>query len=493
MKTYREMADRVRARGEAIRAENERKHRRTVGTLIPSCLCLVLVAALIGGAVMHRPDTPPPPVDGTTDDLLVTWEGATTSPPSGETNSPETTPPIGGTVDYLSATDLTDTQVDGVPFQYTAGSGSYGPSAAPPAFQFQGHIHVVVQAVEEYAGIRETLVEYGGHFTHTYRLFRMKVLDPLNSGLSGEFLYLLPEHLKGDLTAYDALLIAMTQLPRGYVLRCDDRLTAYEYLFVDDQNHPELGNIIAFTDEVFDESLWQDRSWIYGYQFAQSDLDEGGKYLLVSRGSTLQEALKRRKEQGDLGGTVTHPNPTTAEEKAMMDYIQPFKNGVFAPYASPWTDVIYHRYINGCPTSERIVFHADGTVTTSGGRFEAADLEGLPNLARYIEGLDLSAFRPQHTDPTGKDGGACSAIGWYEKTADGHVYAIVRLAWTYYFSGYDEEACLYLNYEWYDETFILLDETGDHVVSREELTELIGENRNIYSGQYGTPIEMPLG
>ena len=27
------------------------------------------------------------------------------------------------------------------------------------------------------------------------------------------------------------------------------------------------GNILAFTDGVFDESLWQNENWLFGYQF----------------------------------------------------------------------------------------------------------------------------------------------------------------------------------------------------------------------------------
>lgn len=39
--------------------------------------------------------------------------------------------------------------------------------------------------------------------------------------------------------------------------------------------------------------------------------------------------------------------------------------------------------------------------------------------------------------------------------------------------------------EYYDETFILLDETGDYIVSREELIELIGDKYKIFHGEYG--------
>jgi hypothetical protein len=75
-----------------------------------------------------------------------------------------------------------------------------------------------------------------------------------------------------------------------------------------------------------------------------------------------------------------------------------------------------------------------------------------------------------------------SAVGWYEKTDSG-VYSIVRIAWQFW-EWYEYEHYTAV-LEYYDETFILLDETGDHIISREELTELIGQNRNIYYGEYG--------
>ena len=124
------------------------------------------------------------------------------------------------------------------------------------------------------------------------------------------------------------------------------------------------------------------------------------------------------------------------------------------------------------------------TITSSDYRFEDADFENLPDLAAYIESVDLSQIAPQHTDPSGKILIFNSAVGWYEKTENG-VYSIVRIAWRYF-----EEDNYHMEY--YDETFILLDETGDHIISREALIELIGDNRNISYKEYGVGIELPM-
>jgi len=463
MKTYEEMAQSALMRGKAIRKQQKKWNKIVFGTISGLAVCcLVLLAFSIGGS----------------------------KPMKGPMNY--------GTVSFLSVPGKKDTVISGEPFRYLAGAqepGANGPSAAPPRFQFMhGYIHVVARAVEEYPNTYETLNEYGSVQTHEYRLFRMEVMDPLQSGMEGTFFYLLPIHLKGDLTQYDALLISMFQLPKNYVLRNGDQVTAFEYLFADPYDEPQLGNIIAFTDGVFDESLWQDRSWFYGYQFAERMLDEDNGDLLVSRGSTLEEALQRREVQIEEWGErakivqVRHYDFQTEAAQDAMAYLQPFENGVFVPeriISHYRQDYRIRRFINGCPTNEWI--HIDSeeeTVTASQYRFEDADYENLPDISAYIASLDLSQIAPQNTDTEGKVLIYNSAAGWYEKT-ENEIYAIVRIAWRYF-----QEGDVYTQY--YDETFILLDKTGDHIISREELIELIGENRNISHEEYGVAISMPM-
>lgn len=450
MKTYDEMAQSALERGKALR--KQRKKWMLIGAVSVCCLVCLLVFGM------------------------------------GRTESY-------GTVKYLS---VTNQAVSGKAFLGKEVNGGGG-QGCPPAFEFSfGYLHVVARAVEEYPEVYESLNDYGSAKTARYRLFRMEVIDPLDSGLEGDFYYVLPAHLKGDLTKYDALLISMEQLVKNYVLRHGDQLTAFEYLFADPGDHPELGNMIAFTDGIFDESLWQDKSWNYGYQFGRDYLDVeyrdkliGGKDMLVERGSTLEEALRRRQEQADKWNgwpqntqvqQVVFPKE---EAKAAMEYIEPFVNGVFVPRGN--RDSFYRRYINGCPTNEWISIWAgegDERVETSPYRFEAEDLEGLADLSAYIAKLDLSQFAPQHTDLTGKELIYNTAVGWYEKTESG-VYSVVRIVWRYL----DSENCYV---EYHDETFILLDENNARLISREELLGLIGKNQNIYQDEYGAPIHMPM-
>lgn len=464
MKTYEEMAQSALKRGKAIRKQQNKMNKILLGIVSGLLVCCIVFLLAFGMGERGR----------------------------------HTDGPLNyGQISYLSVDNKIGIHKTGKSFQYIAGTanpGGNGPSSAPPRFEFKhGYIHVVAKAIEE-VGTYETLNAYGSTQTYSYRVFAMQVIDSLQSGMetgmAGTFFYLLPAYLQGDLTQYDALLISMTQLPKNFVLRGGDVLTADDYIFADPQDCPQLGNIIAFTDGVFDEALWQDRSWSYGYQFARHQLDENDDTLLVSRGSTLEEALQRRQAQIEEWGewakhqTVKHYDFQSEAAKQAMVYVMPFENGVYVPERISQNYRV-RRYINGCPTNEWIFIKYDTeTVTYSDYRFEDADFENLLDLSSYITSLDLSQIAPQHTDPSGKILIFNSAVGWYEKTETG-VYSIVRIAWRYY-----AEDDYYMEY--YDETFILLDETGDHIISREELIELIGDNQNISYEEYGVGIEMPM-
>ena len=292
-----------------------------------------------------------------------------------------------GQVLYLSVDNKTDTGITALAFQHIVGTsnpnGNNTTSSTPPVFGFStSEINVVAKAVKE-LGEYEALNEYGSTKTKQYRLFLMEVIDPLQSGLDGTFYYALPAHLKGDLTQYDALLIAMSQRPKNFVLRNGGSLTAFDYLFGDHYDQPELGNMIAFTDGIFDESLWQDRSWRYGYQFAKRLLNENRG--MARRGSTLEEVLQRRQERMEKTKQVKHIAFQTEAAQQLMDYLKPYENGVFAPVGDSWvtdywSEYWVRRYINGCPTNEwyQIDYETE-EVEASEYRFEDADFEKLPD------------------------------------------------------------------------------------------------------------------
>ena len=343
-----------------------------------------------------------------------------------------------------------------------------------------------------------------------YRLIRFNVIQSIQGeAIPQEFLYLLPAHLLVDMTPYDTFFLSMSQVgTTDYVMRNDtqNRIEALPLpVFGDYQDSPELGNVIAFTDGVFNEGLWQNESWIYGYQFGRGYLDhpEQGS-LVVFRGCTEEDTLQAIKEQIHSYSHKIPPvvslNFTSEEAVAAINFVKPFENGVFAQelnrYYNPPT-MVYRRYINGCQTDETITINLETEeVTYSEVRYSEEDMATMPDIALLVSELaaqykESTPTPPRHIPTEEQNLFDLRVYGWYAKVGD-TVYGIIRTSWIY-----SELAALegYMYPYWmyyYDDVYLLLAPAQDspRMIDREELIELVGSRRNIYTGEYGTAKEM---
>ncbi len=372
---------------------------------------------------------------------------------------------------------------------YSGNLGSSPTQNAPPSFEFnRDGVAVTARVVEELPNIYQSLNEYGLAVTKKYRVFKMQTTSSLESSMPKEFYYALPSELKGDLAKYDTLLLSLTTQGKNYVLKntTENKLEAFESLYTAPNDEAEFGNVIAFSNGVFDEELWKDKSWRNGYQFARLYLENGEneEALLVRRGSTLAEALQIL-GNNDIDysfGTLYFKHHQTDEVSKALEYVKPFENGVFVPSRNGY-DIIYRRYIGGCPTNEWISVNIkNNTVKKSKESFNDGDFESLPDITDYIGKMNISDYSPQHTDTAEKKLLYNYATGWYEKTANG-VCSVVKIAWCYTDEGY--------NYKYYDESFVLLTSDGAKNISKDELIKLIGPNIYISCVEYGVPVEMP--
>ncbi len=403
-----------------------------------------------------------------------------------------------GDIVILDSSSKISVTVNGTAAKYTGSEPEEGYIAAPRVGFNEEGIVLVAKAIEELTTSYRALSDYGSVYSRDYRIFVMKVIDPLESGMIEDFYYALPAELSGDLMKYDFLLLTMDHMGNDYVLEDAERglLTSFNMLF-DSYESPELGNIIPFTNGIFDETLWQNEGWDFGYQFIGPILDAGeASDLLVTRDSPIGDAITRlygkweeKKAAYAARGEVYLPRMPKdldyefAEAREAAEFVKPFENGVFiANNSSPnSTRMQYRRYIGGCPTNEYIIIDTNTeAVRYSEMRFDDEDFKALPDIAAYIGSIDLSSVQPQNTDTDGKKLLFNSANGWYEKTESG-VYAIVKISWLYV-----EENDSFIRYM--DESFILLEKERARLISREELIALIGENRNIYTGEYGKRI-----
>ena len=125
-----------------------------------------------------------------------------------------------------------------------------------------------------------------------YRLVKMEVLETLHGeNMPQYFLYLIPSSLYVDLSVYDALLISMKQCgTEHYVLKntTQNKMEAFNCpVFRDSSDKCDFGCVIAFSDGIFDETLWQNEKWSYGYQFGKRNLDSPQDEKSVVRISKL--------------------------------------------------------------------------------------------------------------------------------------------------------------------------------------------------------------
>ncbi len=458
--------------------------------------------------------------------LSVPWimkgvEPTVTFPHDTGTNDPlteETDPPIEAPLPLLNAT-VSPEKLTGSSLSFVVGSSTstdFGVSAAPPAFEFDFLAYVVkAKAVEV---LPDTYYELNVSSTvrpTAYRLIRMQTLESIRGdAMPEEFLYLMRADLVTDLTVYDSLIISMSQHGvENYVLRNGDKQVMEAFplkLFRDPEDQPELGNMIAFTDGIFDESLWQNESWLFGYQFARHDLDDPGDYLVVYRGCTEEytvgciladiEEWEAHMESHGWGYSIPSVcalDFKTEEAKAALAYVQPFENGIFSQQFGGQGSVVFRRYINGCQTEETITIHlTTEEVTYSEVRYTQEELAGIGDVAGQLVGLaEVYANEipvPLHVDPEGKELRCLNLYGWYAKAED-KIYGVIKTTWIYleefFANGYS-----YPFYNaYYDDSYLLYDpETAAwSAISRDDIAALLG-TRNVYQGSYGEGEELPM-
>ena len=452
---------------------------------IAACF-LLIVSAIIVVPMLREDDPGIIPEPGTTENPVV--------------NPPDYTPII------FDAT-VSPEHLNGNSLEFIVGSSvaiSGGESAAPPAFQFSHGIAVKAKVVKNHPDKYYKLDVSSDYYPTAYRLIQMETIEVISGeNVPQYFLYLIPEYVYVDMSVYDSLLISMTQLGvENYVLknRTQNQMESFELsIFADYQDHPELGNIIAFTDGVFDESLWQNDTWRYGYQFAEMYLDNPEhSHLVVARGDSESEVISAIKEQYDAWYnnhtlSVKTLGFTTQAAKDALEYVKPFANGVFSQTYLPYNgsgELIFRRYINGCQTEETIrIDLLTEEVTYSEVRYTKEDMEQIENISahlsekanEYMEQLPT----PPHTDPEGKELLCLNLYAWYVKV-DGKLYGVIKTAWRY-----KEKDDWFIQY--YDDSYVLYDMTAGTAtdISRDDLVNIVG-TRNVYRGEYGIGIEMPM-
>ena len=467
--------------------------------IIAACLALLLCTAILLPLLMVPDPTLPPDTtsEDTTSADFSTQDSATED---FTTDSGPGAPYVPTPVGVATAPDALGG--DGLVFISGSSTSIEGGQAEPPLFEFQSTSLVVKAKVVQ--SLPDTYYKLDNPSTRkptAYRLIQMQTLKVLHGeNLPETFLYLLPEYLFVDMSVYDCLYISMTQIGiEQYILRNGTQNTVQAFdlpVFADYQGLPQLGNIIAFSDGVFDESLWQNESWFYGYQFARFSLDNPSSHapLVVYRGYTEQQTEDAiaseieawREWRGDAYSAPSPllPDRFSQEIKEVLAYVAPFENGVFSQTIQNGNTLIFRRYINGVQTEETVRIDPDTQeITYSDVRYTQEDYEKMENLAPHVSALAAAYAQqsptPPRVDPTGKKLYSLSVFGWYVKTENG-IYGIIKTVWIY--TSREEYTFAY-----YDDDYTVYDAQNATVyknLTPEEVKDITGDSRNVYHGDY---------
>lgn len=274
-----------------------------------------------------------------------------------------------------------------------------------------------------------------------YRILRLRVRDAiLGENMPDEIYYLLPNFLSTDLKEYDSLVMTVRQQGcENFVMinETQGRAEAFSFLFSSGSYDPDQGAVLAFNNGELDMSLWEKEGWDHD----KRDGIDAPMYLLSDKcpqypgkiGRNLKQTKHAILEQWEVEsprGVITNPDSVHAlrtydsldwaEARQTLNYVQPFRNGVFVQVAHNGTHNSYEyaRYINGFRTNEWYGIHSnDQSVHSSDVHFTDDDLHQLPNPHRAIEALSQTTTR---IDPeTGNQLVFCGIQGFYEKSKSG--------------------------------------------------------------------------
>ena len=456
---------------------------------LAACFALILGAVIIGP--MLKGDGPVTPPDDPNDSLI---------------NPPIKQPPSVSTM--VSGNKLTGKQELLYGEYESETEGNY--DMIPPGFG----IHTVVEA--EVIEVLPDTYYFAASYYLPFHVARLRVIDQIRGeGLPEEIYLLYPYYDTDVFDGYERFVFGLSQVGvENYLLvnQTQGRLDYFSNMFeVAGVRDLGYGSVIAFNDGRVDESFFEKvehfTGKIGGAGLFDHFLDdpEGYRYP-AGRDSTVAEvkanvlALVERFEYADDCDYVTADDIFVSEEaKQIRAYLEPSENNAFAYTIYVREDRVIARYtrvINGFLTNEQISINGydgeNGNVRRDGESFTPEDLAKTPDIGEAMASLNLSELQPPHIElseyMTFK---YLRGQGFYRKV-EGEVYGIVRLQWHYscfrqwedkfYYDGYVMDDCYYL----YDS------EGNGRIMEREELREVIGDDRSIifsfpYNGRMWPP------
>lgn len=465
---------------------HQAKHRPILRwTALAACLALIIGIS----AMLLRPNDGPVPTDPVLQSPTLSTSPSTT-PPADPTDPTVPTKPG---ISLMDAT-LSPEKITGIQHLGSITTINNDPTSSPPYFEFCIRLVVQARVTDILPDLYQDLLT-----NRKYHVLQLQTLDVINGHNIPESFYLrLDSYLSPELDRFDSLILSLQQvgIEDQLLINTDQRTVESFSLLFEICNHyaPYFGSVVAFTDGVFDPTLFDLNRWGIGDYYLEQILTGEfldyqypamSGYTTANTKAHINNWIDSRSEPEYYRNLTVYTQASFAHD-GVFDYVQ---TGIFAHFRP--SNPVYTRIVNGFPTTERIVI-LDDTVTYEGEAFTQQDLQAMPDIGAFIEGLDLDSIAPPHIEDTSDlKLHSCGATGLYTKV-DGQVYGVVKIFWTYF------EKDSYYHSVFYDGLYYLAATDGTiRPIERDELTDLIGKYPKVGYGsfiddlEYGTSVELP--
>lgn len=233
-----------------------------------------------------------------------------------------------------------------------------------------------------------------------YRILELRVKDTIvGENMPPEIYYIMPYSLCADLDQFDSLIMTVRQV--GYenymmINATQKRTEVFSILFFSGKYDPDMGAMLAFTDDQLDRSLWELDGWndhinLLNYYLTENDVYPGqeNRTIQQTKDVILKTMEKYKDESWTAAGSKVLNNTIFdwKEAREALAFVKPFKNGTFHQYQQSGMHGLaedylsFTRYIDGIRTNEVIRINAkDRSVTYSKEKFTQADMRNLPDL-----------------------------------------------------------------------------------------------------------------
>ena len=249
-------------------------------------------------------------------------------------------------------------------------------------------------------------------------------------------------------------------------------------LYTDNIFFSSYGDLIAFSDGVWDQRLYNMKGWERPSALTSDYPVCDGYTTIEDCRSRILKTISKNNIPTKRVYTATDIATGVAQEE-ILEWVKPFANGVYAQKFNESGTVHYTRLINNFPTNE-IIRVSQEEANWLSEQFTEEDLLSIPDLGAFMTDLQqykLETMNSPHAEFYKNKAVYLKSIwaeGKYYKV-NGKVYGLVKVCWEYWTNSSSNA------HKWpgsyIDAMYYLISADGSYVVAqRDEIANLLGED-----------------